>query len=150
MDKNCCAQHFSQKPPEMVKSPVISYGQAHAVVNPAHVEDCLATARNWALRKSSIDPRKPTFARAEILEMAKSRPKIASEAPFKKPNSLKTWRSGPGQTLAGPSPKMKQRGDPYQRFFRRVFQGWVVEPANSWLFHFGSFGDAVLKVGCAS
>ena len=124
---------------------------SHDVVNPAHVEDCWRTGKNGLsgvpnrngsgrrFPNSSLGPTKPTKSTAQNRENGKNSPKIASEGPFQNCHLLNLAISGLASPRQNQGFKSKQRGDPYVTFFGRVFQGWVGEPAKTWLLHFGSF-----------
>ena len=85
----------------------------------------LRPKRKWPGRrppKNNIGPRNPLKPRAEIGKLTLKSSKIHPGGPFQKPKSLKTRRSGPGQTLRWPQEKLKQRGDPYQQKFMPVLR----------------------------
>jgi hypothetical protein len=150
-----CKIHLKWTRPH-AKSPVIGYEPnasygirnqlSHDVVNPAHVEDCLAQTENgppsrhrgaepaksrfqiWRSQKSSIDPRKPMIARGKNGAWAQNGRFQPWRGPSKNGTLLKTLH------LAGREPrqnqhfKSKQRGDPYQPKKVPEMKGGVPSP----------------------
>ena len=82
-------------------------------------------AGDRALRNSCIDPRKPTFARAEIRIWAQKGSISTLEGRFKKCRLLKTHSFGSHQPRRGVDEKSKQRGDPYQLFLDSKIHWWA-------------------------